>query len=119
MPAPAYHFTQNFLYQDTMLAVAQADLAAFRFVGPDGNYAGADGAAHGVLLYDTPSGTRGTVARFGRCRIEAGGAINAGDKVVSDANGLPVAAGVDPANVIAIALTSTAAAGEPVELMVQ
>lgn len=101
-----------------MTADATADLEAYRFVGVSGGYAGADGVVHGVLLNDISVGKRGAVGRFGRCRIPAGGAIAVGDKIVSDADGLPVAAGADPANVIATALSATTAAGQFVDLFV-
>jgi len=78
---------------------AAGDLAQFRFVSLDANgqvaQTGAGAQADGVVLNNPDAqGEAATIATYngGQSKVEAGGALSAGDPVASDANGKAVAA---------------------------
>jgi len=66
---------------------AAAALTGKRFIGFDGNHAGANAKARGVSLFDTDSGAECSLVALGFALVTAGGAITLGAKVASDANG--------------------------------
>lgn len=77
-------------YQPTLITSIQAaaNLAYVnRFVGVDGNYAGAGDFAIGVLNAETDSGKMATLIAGGIALIEAGEHIHAGKPIVSGATG--------------------------------
>ncbi|MFN3328514.1 MAG: DUF2190 family protein [Fervidobacterium pennivorans] len=61
-----------------------------RFVGFNGNYAGAGAAALGVLDAATNQGEQAPVITYGVVLVEAGAAISAGQAIESDAQGRAV-----------------------------
>lgn len=73
---------------DSILAAAA--LAAYRFIGLDGNYCGANLPAWGVSELATASGEQIPVITHGIALVESGGIITAGDKVTSDSTGRAV-----------------------------
>lgn len=73
--------------------LAAADLAKFRFVGRDGNYAQEDGFALGVVNAETGQGKYAPYMYVGIAIVEAAGAISAEAEVaVSDDDGKAKAA---------------------------
>lgn len=77
-------------YQPVLITSIQAaaDLAYVnRFVGVDGNYAGAGAFAVGILNAETDSGKMAPVIAGGIALIEAGEHIHAGKPIVSGATG--------------------------------
>lgn len=66
---------------------AAANLVQHRFIGFDGNYCGADAKALGVSEVDTELSQKCPVIVTGIALVDSGGAISAGDPLVSDATG--------------------------------
>jgi len=66
------------------------DLDKQRFVGFDGNYCTANAKALGVCDVEIEAGQYAPVALFGILLVKTAGAITAGDKIASDANGCAV-----------------------------
>ena len=69
---------------------AAADLEKQRFIGFDGNYCGENLKALGVSDIETEAEQYTPVVINGILLVKTAGAITAGDKVASDANGCAV-----------------------------
>ena len=95
--------------------VAGGDIPAKRFVKVDGTLAGAGEAAIGVAEYAAQSGDDLSVIMSGVVSVEAGGTVNAGDKIASDENGKAVVASTGN-TVVGIALES-GGAGQEIEIL--
>lgn len=92
------------------------ELTADETVAPT---AGASSKVIGVALMDAAANEKVTVVTEGVVEVVASGAINAGDKVKSAANGqvAAVTLGTDPDyQIIGVALTSAAAAGDKIKI---
>jgi len=114
--------TQKVLLSTSFPASADLSAQQYRAVILDGSQqlavAGAGGAAIGILQ-DKPSaaGDYGTVAQIGLSKAIAGGAISAGDRLASDANGALVtqaAAAAGAANAIVVGIAQEDAAASDV-----
>ncbi len=84
--------------------------------------AGASSKVVGVALMDAAANEKVTVITEGVVEVTASGAIAAGDRVKSAANGQVAAAtlGTDPDyQIIGIALTAAAAAGDKIKVKLQ
>ncbi len=83
----------NKTYQPLLIhsVKASSDLKEHRFVGFNGNYCAAGDKALGVCDVSTENGQYAPVGVFGFLLVEAGGVIEAGSAVTSDANGKAVA----------------------------
>lgn len=78
---------------------AEVDIVKQRFISFDGKYCSAGAKAYGVSDVETDAGQFTPVAIIGVLLVEAGGTINAGSAVTSDANGKAViATGSDAIN---------------------
>lgn len=83
-----------------------------RFIKPDGSgYPASGGNAIGVSQFPGVSGDKIDIARSGFLAVTAGGAINPGDWVMSDATGQAVVATPLAIAAGAVAVTSVAANG--------
>ncbi|GEN33847.1 capsid cement protein [Aneurinibacillus danicus] len=101
----------------TITRIASAPVGEYRFVTAAGAQAGAGAAAIGVsLTAAAAAGASLTVVTGGTAPVIAGGAINAGDPVTSDAEGRAVPAATG--NVINGVALEAAALGEPVEVLI-
>lgn len=76
----------------TSIVAAAALATVYKFVGYDGNYAGAGAGALGVLNCETDSGEMAPVIVSGIAKVIAGGAISVGGAVVSGSTGKALAA---------------------------
>lgn len=96
---------------------AAAALTAHRFVGHDGDLAGAGANALGVTRTDAALDEQVAVDVIGTAQVESGGALAAGALVESDASGRAItkSAGVTVARLAPGA--SAAGAGELVEVI--
>jgi hypothetical protein len=98
----------------TSIVAAAALATVYKFVGYDGNYAGAGAAALGVLDAETDSGEMAPVVASGIANVIAGGAISVGEAVVSGATGKALAAtalsATPPAGQVAVLSTGAQAA---------
>jgi len=86
---------------------AAAALTGKRFIGFDGNHAGAGAKARGVALFDTDSGAQCSLVALGFALVTAGGSIAVGAKVESDANGKAVTLSTGELNGFACNAAST------------
>ncbi|QGP91699.1 hypothetical protein MGLY_10410 [Neomoorella glycerini] len=95
-------------------------IAPHRFVNFAGGQAGAGQAARGVTHDGAEAGEKAVaVIALGTAIVEAGGAINTGDPLTADANGKAVVVtDASGAAINAIAVGSTAADGDLVEVIV-
>lgn len=71
---------------------AQSDLIKQRFIGFDGNYCAANAKSLGVSQTDIEQNQQCPVTVTGIALIESGGAISAGNALVSGTNGVALAA---------------------------
>jgi len=95
---------------------AESDLLyTKRFVGFSGTYAGNGESALGVLDATASTGEMAPVITYGVVLVEAGGAINKGAGVQSDANGKAVAKTTE-GTLLGYALDSSAADGDIVRV---
>lgn len=103
--------TQQIDRIDTIAATGA--ITAKTFVGYDGATCAANAKAVGVAVYDAAVGESVSIAQEGRVIVTAGGAVNVGDPVTSDASGYAVVAANVSVSVDAgaTAVTSTAANG--------
>jgi hypothetical protein len=97
----------------TVSIPAAADLVKNRFIGVDGNYCAANAKALGVSQTDTKQGQQCPVVTGGVKLVESGGAVAAGEEVVSDANGKAVAATAFSVSVPAGGTAVTSDAAQP------
>lgn len=93
---------------------ATAPIIANRFVGFDGKQAKAAQPVFGVAPRDADNGDTFGVEVMGIVNVESGGAITAGAKVASDAQGCAV---VGTNNVAGVAVSAATAAGELVSVL--
>jgi hypothetical protein len=101
----------------TLTITSAGAVSAHRFVTPGGAQAGADGNAIGVTQTDAAAaGAHMPVVALGTAIVEAGAAISAGATVKSDAQGRAIAWATSGAR-LGIALTSSSAAGQFVEVL--
>lgn len=103
--------TKKVILIDTVQATGK--IVANRFVAHSGKQAAADEKVYGVSPYDADNGDAAAVEILGISVVEAGGAVNVGDAVSSDAQGCAVAGGSRPAGV---ARTAAAAAGDLIQV---
>lgn len=110
----------RFLSLLNLTVIAAGAIEAYELVGfNDQAIAAEDAAVKGIALNPAAIGEPTAAMAFGTMTIKADGAIVAGDKIVSSATkGRVKKAGVDPANVFAIAVTP-AADGELVEILIR
>ncbi len=66
---------------------ANINLAAFRFIGFDGNLCTANAKAFGVSDKQIYSGENSCIYTLGTIPIETSGAVNLGDDIASDTDG--------------------------------
>ena len=91
---------------------ATADLSKQIFVGLDGGVCGAGEKAYGVCDVETDSGQLAPVGVLGILLVTAGGAIDIGDAVTSDASGKAVVA--TAASITTENSTTTLSAGDEI-----
>ncbi|HSA05728.1 MAG TPA: DUF2190 family protein [Candidatus Gastranaerophilales bacterium] len=103
-------------YKPLLMETVQAavNLEKQRFIGFDGNYCTANAKALGVCDVEIESGQYAPVALFGILLMQTAGAITAGSKVASDANGYAVAYTTGESN--GYALDAAAGAGEIIRI---
>ena len=87
----------NKTYQPLLIhsVKASSDVEQHRFIGFDGGYCAAGNKALGVSDVSTERDQFVPVAVFGFLLVEAGGTIEAGSAVTSDANGKAVEVSTD------------------------
>lgn len=95
---------------------ATAPIIANRFVGFDGKQAKAAQPVFGVAPRDADNGDTMGVEVMGIVNVESGGAITAGAKVASDAQGCAVAG---ENNAVGYAVSACAEAGELVAVLLK
>ena len=95
---------------------AAAPIVANRFIGFDGKQAKAAAPVMGVSPRDADKGDTMGVECVGIVLVEAGGAVAAGAKVASDANGCAVAGETQAAG---YAVTAATAAGDVIAVLLK
>ena len=95
---------------------AAAPILANRFIGLDGKQAKAATPVLGVSPRDADKGDTMGVECVGIVLVEAGGAVAAGAKVASDANGCAVAGETQAAG---YAVTAATAAGDVIAVLLK
>ena len=98
--------------------VATAAIAERHLVGFDGAPTGANGKVYGVAANDASIGDAVAITALGLVDLVAGGAIAAGDSVVSDADGKPVTQGAGT-NPFGVAVTAAANPGDTVRVLIR
>lgn len=93
---------------------AAVDIEKQRFIGFDGDYCAANAKALGVSDVEIEANQYSPVALFGILLVQTAGAITAGDKVASDADGKAVAYSTGESN--GYALDTSAGAGEIIRI---
>lgn len=106
--------TKNVVLVSTVTATAP--IVANRFIGFDGKQATANALVFGVSPRDADEGDAVGIECIGIVLVEAGGAISAGAKVASDAQGCAVAG---DNNVAGVAINMTQGAGELVAVLLK
>lgn len=105
---------------------AGADLSASQFapvkLGANVNevvLAGANEEAIGILQNTPTAGKAASVRLAGTSKVKASAAIAKGAAVVAAANGKVVTAGVQPQNILGLALEAAAADGDIIEMVLR
>ncbi|EAA9303493.1 DUF2190 family protein [Salmonella enterica] len=108
--------TQQVILATTIIAAGA--LVQQRLVGYDGKTCTKGGLALGIAEVDAIAGDAVAVNALGIIAVEAGAAINPGDKLQSDDNGcvIPLEATGKPEQV-GVAITAAAAAGNTLRVM--
>nr|WP_321459669.1 DUF2190 family protein [uncultured Cohaesibacter sp.] len=96
-----------------------ADVTQNQLVGFDGAPAGEDGKVLGYAKSKGSAGNEITIGVKGTREFLSGGAINAGDDVISNASGKPIVAPEGAVNIFGTALNSAANAGNSVEILLK
>ena len=104
------------LYKPLLMETVKAatDLDKQRFIGFSGNYCTLNEKALGVCDVEIEAGQYAPVALFGILLVQTAGAITAGSKIASDANGYAVAYTTGEFN--GYALDASAGAGEVIRI---
>jgi len=107
-------YTNHVTLADTR--VASGAVVQNRFVKFNGAQAGAGDVVHGVAFYDAADGQPYASNMTGLLSVESGGAVNAGQRVKSDAQGRAVAA-ADNEDAVAVADSSVTGAGYALKIV--
>ncbi|MEI8390815.1 MAG: capsid cement protein [bacterium] len=105
------------LYKPLLIDTLKAavNIEKQRFIGFDGNYCGANAKAYGVSDVEIEAEQYAPVALFGILLVKTAGAITAGTRVASDANGYAVAYSTGESN--GYALDTAVGAGEIIRII--
>lgn len=106
--------TKNVILVTT--TTATAPIVANRFIGFDGKQAKANTPVFGVTPREADEGDTVGVECIGIVLVEAGGAITAGTKVASDAQGCAV---TGDSNAAGVAISAAQGAGELVAVLLK
>jgi hypothetical protein len=98
---------------------ATADITHLQLVGFDGAPTGLDGKVLGVAKTAAKNGDIYAAITIGVVELIAGGAIAAGEDVISDATGKPIGAAVDSDNPCGTAMNASGGAGQPVKVLLR
>lgn len=99
--------------------VLTGPVKADRAVTFTGAQAGADAKVYGIAALDGIAGDAVALTAIGLRDMEAGGVLAAGDDVVSDAEGRPVAAAAGDENVFGTAVSAAATLGARVSILIR